>query len=111
MIPAAVIEVRREICARCDQPCAQAATINHADPAAACPRAWSGRWGRYGNGLGDQVAKVAQPIARVIDAVARTNLANCGSCKQRQAALNALVPDVSRPLARPIPAPGTPSAR
>lgn len=51
MTPPEVVEVRREICARCDQPCAayQAGQIDHADPAATCPRIWSGRWGRYGS--------------------------------------------------------------
>jgi len=39
-------------------------------------------------GLGDLVAAVAQPIARVIDAAAGTKLAECGGCKQRRAALN-----------------------
>ena len=43
-------------------------------------------------GLGDVVAVVAQPIAKVIDAVAGTNVAGCGSCAKRQAALNAAFP-------------------
>ena len=43
-------------------------------------------------GLGDLVASVTQPIARAIDAVAGTNIQNCGGCKQRQEALNKLVP-------------------
>jgi len=43
-------------------------------------------------GLGDVVAAVAQPIAKVIDAVAGTNVAGCGGCAKRQAALNAVVP-------------------
>ena len=109
MPPPAVIEIRREICARCDEPCAayRAGQLNHADPAASCPRVWSGRWNVYGSpaarlGLGDAVAVVAQPIARMIDAVAGTKLANCGGCQSRQAALNALIPDVSHPFAAPL---------
>ena len=45
-------------------------------------------------GLGDAVALVAQPIARMIDAATghRTNVAGCGGCKARQAALNKAVP-------------------
>jgi hypothetical protein len=39
-------------------------------------------------GLGDLVAKVAQPIAGMIDSVAGTNLKNCGGCKGRREALN-----------------------
>lgn len=40
--------------------------------------------------LGDAVAVVAQPIARAIDAVAGTDIQNCGGCKKRQDALNEL---------------------
>lgn len=39
-------------------------------------------------GLGDAVALVAQPIARAVDAVAGTKIAQCGGCKKRRAALN-----------------------
>jgi len=49
-------------------------------------------------GLGDIVASVAQPIARLSDSVLGTRLAECGGCKQRQARLNAAVPDVRRPF-------------
>ena len=51
-------------------------------------------------GLGDAVAAIAQPIARAIDSATghRTNVAGCGGCKQRQAALNALVPDLGLSL-------------
>lgn len=43
-------------------------------------------------GLGDVVAKVAQPIARAIDRVAGTNVAGCGGCKKRQEILNKVMP-------------------
>lgn len=43
-------------------------------------------------GLGDAVAAVAQLIAGLIDAVAGTNIKNCGGCAQRKEALNRLVP-------------------
>ena len=39
-------------------------------------------------GLGDRVAAVAQPIARAIDAVLGTHVAECGGCKRRREALN-----------------------
>jgi len=35
-------------------------------------------------GLGDVVAIVAQPVAKVIDVVAGTKLASCGGCKARR---------------------------
>ena len=46
-------------------------------------------------GLGDVVASVAQPIARVIDAVVGTHLQGCGGCKKRQESLNQAVPNIN----------------
>jgi hypothetical protein len=43
-------------------------------------------------GLGDVVAMVAQPMAKMIDRIAGTNLANCAGCGNRQDALNKVVP-------------------
>lgn len=45
-------------------------------------------------GLGDAVAKVAQPIARGIDAIAGTNLQNCPTCPGRQQRLNRLSDEI-----------------
>ena len=45
-------------------------------------------------GLGDLVAKVAQPIAKGIDSVVGTDIQHCGGCKKRQEALNNLIPDI-----------------
>lgn len=45
-------------------------------------------------GLGDAVAKVAEPIARIYGAIAHKHVAVCGGCKRRRAALNRLVPDL-----------------
>lgn len=39
-------------------------------------------------GLGDAVHKIAQPIAKAIDAVAGTNIQGCGACAKRRANLN-----------------------
>jgi len=53
-------------------------------------------------GLGDVVAKVAQPIAKAIDAATsvlpkpmQTNVKECGGCAKRREALNRIAPDVS----------------
>jgi hypothetical protein len=46
-------------------------------------------------GLGDLVAKVAQPIAGAIDSVVGTDIKNCGGCKKRQEYLNNLIPDIN----------------
>lgn len=43
-------------------------------------------------GLGDVVAAVAQPVAKVIDKAARTNLEGCAGCAKRRRALNGWVP-------------------
>lgn len=43
-------------------------------------------------GIGDVVAVAAMPIAKVIDFVIGTDLQNCGGCKERQEALNKLIP-------------------
>ena len=39
-------------------------------------------------GMGDVVAKVAQPIASIIDKVVGTNIKECGECKKRREMLN-----------------------
>ena len=44
------------------------------------------------NGLGDRVERIAQPIARVIDRLAGTNIQQCGGCKKRREALNKAFP-------------------
>ncbi len=42
-------------------------------------------------GLGDLVEKIAQPIAKVSDAVLKTNLTNCRKCGERKERLNAFL--------------------
>lgn len=51
-------------------------------------------------GLGDLVAKVAQPAAELIDRVLKTDLSRCGGCAERRAALNKLIPDIGKPLSK-----------
>lgn len=41
-------------------------------------------------GLGDAVSSVAQPIAKVIDYVAGTDIQHCKSCDERRKKLNEL---------------------
>lgn len=43
-------------------------------------------------GLGDRVEKIAQPIAKMIDKVAGTNIQGCGACKKRKEYLNEKFP-------------------
>lgn len=103
-MPPEVAQIRREICER--ENCPHLETLNFDDHCAACPL---GHWGRYSaegcddpnrvvSNLGDRIAAIAQPIARMIDAVAGTNVAGCGGCKQMQANLNAgmSIPDAIR---------------
>ena len=101
-IPAPVQRYRARSCGTCPQ--TDCPSRNSDDPCAACPLS-PPAWGKWdcGNaapkmtGLGDAVAVVAQPIARTIDRAAaavgiKTNVAGCGGCKARQAALNKAVP-------------------
>jgi hypothetical protein len=98
-IPNGVIQVRVEICSKCETKCDEfrAGKIDHANPCHSCvesPRKWD-VYGKCGNfGLGDAVAAIAQPIAKAIDSVAGTNIQQCGGCKKRQEALNKLVPNL-----------------
>lgn len=90
-LPARIVSFRLALCRKCPTPCAQAATINHADPCDECPLT-PRRWTQYGRcktyGLGDLVAAVAQPIAGVIDRVAGTQIKSCGGCAKRREMLN-----------------------
>jgi hypothetical protein len=43
-------------------------------------------------GVGDLIAKVAQPVARAIDAFLGTNIQNCDGCLDRQNKLNEILP-------------------
>jgi len=45
-------------------------------------------------GLGDRVEKIAQPIAKIIDKVAGTNIQGCGACKKRKEYLNKKFPSI-----------------
>lgn len=111
MIPARVVLVRREVCARCDQPCEgfRTGALNHADPRKGCPREWAGRWGCYGPctgqsegrvtfGLGDAVEFMARPIVRASDALLGTQLKGCLRCGKKRKALNRVIPDLLHPF-------------
>jgi hypothetical protein len=43
-------------------------------------------------GLGDVVAAVAQPIAKGLDAIFQTKIADCDGCKARRTQLNQKFP-------------------
>jgi hypothetical protein len=43
-------------------------------------------------GLGDKIAAIAQPVARVIDKIAGTKIAGCGGCRKMKDRLNAGMP-------------------
>lgn len=58
--------------------------VCHSTPNCVCTEA--------ARGLGDIVHQVLNPIAKVIDHAAGTNLQGCGGCAQRQQALNKMVP-------------------
>lgn len=52
----------------------------------------SPEWKEPIRGVGDIVHKVAQPIAKVIDKVIKTDIQHCGGCAKRRAALNKAFP-------------------
>ena len=94
MIPIGVIQVRQDICRDCPTPCTP-----RPDPADKCSSCGINRWSTWGQctpeavaaapmrGLGDLVAKFAEPIGKIIG----LDKATCG-CAKRQAALNARFP-------------------
>ena len=43
-------------------------------------------------GVGDLIHKVANPVAKVIDFVAGTNVQGCGGCAKRRENLNKMMP-------------------
>ncbi len=45
-------------------------------------------WKAPAPGVGDQVERIAQPVAKVIDKVLGTNVQQCGGCKRRRDYLN-----------------------
>lgn len=89
-----LVGVRQFHCSQCANQCRRylAKEIRFEDAAEACPLPkpkWEANPRIRGTvGLGDAVAFVAQPIAKAIDAVAGTHVAECGGCKKRRAALN-----------------------
>lgn len=104
-LPEGVFSVRRRLCATCPTPCElQHHAEFHAEICASCPLP-KRRWGHYGKcnknqeqqksrGLGDLVSSIADPIARLSDAMLGTKLVGCGGCAKRKAALNKLIPDL-----------------
>jgi len=54
-------------------------------------------------GLGDAVAVVAKPFARVVDAVFGTDLTNCGGCAGRQQGLNVAGRSIVNAVGRMFP--------
>lgn len=54
------------------------------------PKRW--RRPRKLRGLGDAVAVVAEPVARILDALAGTRVSGCGGCEKRRQQLNEWLP-------------------
>jgi hypothetical protein len=101
-IPRGILHGREVACIECPTPCArQTDPAHYGEPCASCPLPIP-RWGPFGNceaqptptlppapmrGLGDLVAKIADPIAKTIG----INKSKCG-CRSRQEWLNRAVP-------------------
>ncbi len=50
-------------------------------------------------GAGDAFAIIAQPIAKAIDSVVGSNIANCKPCKKRRSKWNKAIPFITPPPA------------
>ncbi len=51
-------------------------------------------------GLGDVVAKVAEPVAAAMDKLTGSKLVGCQPCAQRRDTLNRFIPNILKPLSR-----------
>jgi hypothetical protein len=99
--PYNIVNYRREQCVACPTPCEVQNNLDYRKNGDnACPQ---GRWMAYKTyvknpkpvrGLGDLVAKVAEPIAGAIDKASggRTKLKGCSACAKRKEMLNQLLP-------------------
>ena len=56
---------------------------------------WNGVGGKHPSetGLGDRIESIVQPIAKVIDKIAGTNIQGCGACQERKKYLNKKFPN------------------
>ena len=100
-VPIQVEYNRRQLCSGCITKCNGylSGALQLAQAQARCPLPQP-RWMPYTVGLGTAVAMVAQPIAKAVDAVANTTLAQCGGCAGRKAGWNKKVPDIMHPWRR-----------
>lgn len=96
-IPSSILNYRAEVCRMCKTPCEfQKNEEWRSNNENQCPQS---KWGKFltfrkvpMKGLGDLVAKFAEPIAGAVDAVAGTKLKGCAACAKRRQMMNHLVP-------------------
>lgn len=97
-VPLHISNFRREQCLLCPTPCENRTNLDfHKAPESVCP---VGRFPAYVlaesdrkvKGLGDVVAAMAKPIARVSDKVFKTKFVGCRACATRQQKLNEIMP-------------------
>jgi len=80
---------RIRICQACERRPGCGPACKPALAETACPLSL---WPDRVQGVGDIVAAVAEPVARVIDGALGTDLANCPGCKARRDWLNKKMP-------------------
>ena len=100
-VPIQVEYSRRQLCTGCLTKCNGylSGQLQLSQAGSRCPLP-SPRWSAYTIGAGTAFAAVAQPVAKAVDAVASTNLANCGGCTGRKTKWNKAVPDILHPWRR-----------
>lgn len=96
-VPHNIENYRRELCQRCKTPCEHQNSVSFRHEGdSECP---IGRWMAYQLfvragwiRLGDAVAAIAEPIAKISDRVLRTKIKGCSACAKRKDMLNHLIP-------------------
>lgn len=102
-VPPQVFDVRHRACVTCQAKCVGYLTgvLDLRKPSSSCPHPNGPRWVAFAPfGLGTVFAVAAQPIAKGLDTVLKTNVQSCGGCKQRKESWNKAVPDVLHPWRR-----------
>jgi hypothetical protein len=110
-VPVQVEQSRRKICGRCLARCPGflSGSLRLDLAASRCPHPAGARWAPFlpgapvvppTLGAGTAFSYLARPVARVADAVLRTNLANCPGCADRKVRWDRKVPDIIHPWRR-----------
>jgi hypothetical protein len=106
-LPPQVLTQRHRLCESCLQKCQPylQGTLRINEPGTVCLHPSGARWLAFSPtlGAGSAFALIAQPVARGVDAVFKTNIRNCRGCTGqggRKDRWNQAVPDILHPWRR-----------